>query len=51
MEREELERVIEAVLFAAGEPVAAERIAAAAACDENDVHEAGCKSADGPSGL
>ena len=40
MEREELERVIEAVLFAAGEPVAAERIAAAAACDENDVHEA-----------
>ena len=40
MEREELERVIEAVLFAAGEPVAAERIAVAAACDENDVHEA-----------
>ena len=40
MEREELERVIEAVLFAAGEPVAAERIAAAAACEENDVHEA-----------
>ena len=40
MEREELERVIEAVLFAAGEPVAAERIATAAACDENDVHEA-----------
>ena len=40
MEREELERVIEAVLFAAGEPVAAERIAAAAACDETEVHEA-----------
>jgi len=40
MERNELERVIEAVLFASGEPVAAERIAIAAECDENDVHEA-----------
>jgi len=40
MELEELERVIEAVLFAAGEPVAAQRIALAAQCDENDVHAA-----------
>lgn len=40
MEREELERVIEAVLFAAGEPVAAQRIAAAAQCEESEVHEA-----------
>lgn len=40
MERNELERVIEAVLFASGEPVAASRIAIAAECEESDVHEA-----------
>ena len=40
MERNELERVIEAVLFASGEPVAAQRIAIAASCEEEEVHEA-----------
>ena len=40
MEREELERVIEAVLFAAGEPVAAQRIALAAGCGEDEIHAA-----------
>ncbi|MBQ1281866.1 MAG: SMC-Scp complex subunit ScpB, partial [Oscillospiraceae bacterium] len=36
----ELERIIEAVLFAAGEPVEAERIALAAQCDVEQVHAA-----------
>jgi len=40
MQREELERVIEAVLFAAGEPVEAERLALAAQCDEAEIHAA-----------
>lgn len=40
MEREELERVLEAILFAAGEPVAAARIASAIPCDVTEVHEA-----------
>ena len=40
MEREELERVIEAVLFAAGEPVAAQRIALAAGCGEDKLRAA-----------
>ena len=40
MERNELERVLEAVLFASGEPVAAQRIAIAAECEEEEVHEA-----------
>jgi len=40
MERNELERVLEAVLFASGEPVAAQRIALAAECEEEEVHEA-----------
>ncbi len=40
MEREELERVIEAVLFAAGEPVAAQRIALAVGCGEDEIHAA-----------
>ena len=40
MEREELERILEAILFAAGEPVSAQRIAAAAQCEEEEVHEA-----------
>ena len=33
MEQTELERVAEAILFAAGEPVELERIAMAAECD------------------
>ncbi len=40
MEQTELERVLEAVLFAAGEPVPASRIAFAAEVDENEVHQA-----------
>ena len=43
MERTELERVIEAILFAAGEPVETERIALAAECDPDEV-EAAAKS-------
>ncbi len=38
----ELIRIVEAILFAAGEPVAAERIAMAAGCSAAEVHEA-CK--------
>ena len=40
MQLEELGRVIEAILFAAGEPVAAQRIADAVKCDVSEVHEA-----------
>lgn len=40
MERTELERVIEAILFAAGEPVETERIALAAECDPDEVDAA-----------
>lgn len=40
MEQSELIRITEAILFAAGEPVAAERIAAAAQCTEEEVHAA-----------
>lgn len=40
MEREELERVLEAILFAAGEPIAASRIASAIPCAVADVHAA-----------
>lgn len=40
MEQAELTRIIEAILFAAGEPVPAERIAAAAQCEVSQVHEA-----------
>lgn len=43
MERTELERVIEAILFAAGEPVETDRIALAAECDPDEV-EAAAKS-------
>ncbi|MBQ7871323.1 MAG: SMC-Scp complex subunit ScpB [Oscillospiraceae bacterium] len=37
MERNELKRIVEAILFAAGEPVETERIAAAAQCDPDEV--------------
>ena len=40
MERTELERVIEAILFAAGEPVETDRIALAAECDPDEVESA-----------
>ena len=43
---DELERIIEAVLFAAGEPVDAERIALAAQCSPEDVHAAAAKLMD-----
>lgn len=37
MERSELKRIVEAILFAAGEPVETERIAAAAQCGPDEV--------------
>ena len=40
MEREELQRAIEAILFAAGEPVELERLAKTAECDPSDIEEA-----------
>ena len=40
MEQNELERLLEAVLFAAGEPVPASRLAYVAEVDESEVHEA-----------
>lgn len=40
MEQEELERILEAILFAAGEPVAISRIAAAIPCDSAEVETA-----------
>ncbi len=40
MERTELERVIEAILFAAGEPVETDRIALAAECDPDEIDAA-----------
>ena len=40
MEQTELERVAEAILFAAGEPVELERIAIAAECDPDEAEQA-----------
>ncbi|MEA4966275.1 MAG: SMC-Scp complex subunit ScpB [Oscillospiraceae bacterium] len=40
MEQSELERILEAILFAAGEPVGADRVALAAQCGEDEVHGA-----------
>lgn len=40
MEQTELQKIIEAVLFAAGDPMPAERIAAVAGCDIDEVHAA-----------
>ena len=40
MDRTELERIIEAILFAAGEPVEASRLAMAAECDPDEVETA-----------
>lgn len=40
MQQTELERIVEAVLFASGEPVEAERIALAAQCDRTEVEQA-----------
>ena len=40
MDRTELERIIEAILFAAGEPVEAARLAMAAECDPDEVEAA-----------
>ena len=46
MEPNELERIIEAILFAAGEPVPTERLAFAAKCGEQEVREAADALAD-----
>ena len=40
MDRTDLERIIEAILFAAGEPVEASRLAMAAECDPDEVETA-----------
>ena len=40
MERTELERIVEAILFASGEPVELSRLAHATECDEEEVAEA-----------
>ena len=40
MEQTELERIAEAILFAAGEPVELERIAMAAECDPDEAEQA-----------
>ena len=40
MDRTELERIIEAILFAAGEPVEASRLSMAAECDPDEVETA-----------
>ena len=40
MDRTELERIIEAILFAAGEPVEASRLSMAAECDPDEVEAA-----------
>ena len=40
MDRTDLERIIEAILFAAGEPVEASRLAMAAECDPDEVEAA-----------
>ena len=37
MENEELQRIIEAILFAAGEPVEVSRLSAALEVDENEI--------------
>lgn len=39
MERNELEKIIEAILFAAGEPVELSRLAMATECDEDEVEQ------------
>ena len=46
MEQTELQHLIEAVLFAAGDPVPAARLAFAADCAEDEVHEAARALAD-----
>lgn len=40
MERNELEKIIEAILFASGEPVELSRLAMATECDEDEVEQA-----------
>ena len=40
MEQAELERIIEAILFAAGEPVETQRLAMAAECDADEIDRA-----------
>ena len=46
MERAELERILEAILFAAGEPVAEERLMLATGCDQAQVEAAAQSLAD-----
>lgn len=50
MEPEELERAVEAVLFAAGEPVELKRLSQALGCETGEVQEA-ANLADGPPGV
>ena len=40
MDREELQRILEAILFAAGEPVELSRLSASLEVDENDIEDA-----------
>lgn len=46
MELNELQHITEAILFAAGDPVPAERIAQVAGCDPDEVHDAASKLMD-----
>lgn len=46
MEQAELERIIEAILFAAGEPVEIQRLEAATLCDADEIEAAAQKLAD-----
>lgn len=46
MDLNELQHIIEAILFAAGDPMPASRIAEVAECDVDEVHEAAAKLAD-----
>ena len=47
MEQAELERIIEAILFAAGEPVETQRLAMAAECDTDELMMATIYAAQG----
>ena len=48
MEPEELERAVEAVLFAAGEPVELKRLSQALGCETGEVQEAANRLMDFP---
>lgn len=46
MELNELQHIVEAILFAAGDPMSAQRIAEVAECDPDEVHDAAAKLMD-----